>query len=232
MTMADGDEIELSETVVPERRLGRHVQHDARSRNFPAPTAPIADVMHSRHGAPFDQGQLGSCTGNAMAGALMTAPYYQSGRTLVESNAVQLYEQATLLDRVPGSYPPDDTGSTGLAVAKAAKRAGYISAYGHAFGLQHALGALTIAPVIAGISWYSSFDSPLPTGECPLTAGAHVRGGHEIELFGLNVEHKQIWAYQSWGPTWGGLGNGTFWFSYDTLTALLAQRGDVTAFTA
>jgi len=230
--MADGDVIELAESTAPGRRLGRHVEHDGRSRNFPAAVAPIADVKHVRHGKPFDQGELGSCTGNAMAGALMTAPYYKSGRTLVEASAVQLYEQATHLDRVQGSYPPDDTGSTGLAVAKAAKRDGYITAYSHAFGMEHALGALTLAPAIAGINWYSSFDEPLRTGECPLTTGATIRGGHEIELFGLNVEDQQVWAYQSWGPTWGGLGNGTFWFSYATFEQLLAEKGDVTAFTA
>ena len=97
--------------------------------------------------------------------------------------------------------------------------------------MQHALGALTLAPAITGINWYTSFDSPLPTGECPLTADATIRGGHEVELFGLSVEHQQVWAYQSWGPTWGGLGNGTFWFSYATFERLLAEKGDVTAFT-
>jgi hypothetical protein len=163
---------------------------------------------------------------------MMTEPYYTAGRALDEASAVQLYELATHYDRVTGSYPPDDTGSTGLAVAKAAKKDGYISAYTHAFGLDHALGALTLAPVIAGINWYDSFDTPHPTGECPLTAGATVRGGHEIELFGVDVENQRIWAYQSWGPTWGGLHNGTFWFSFDTFKQLLAEKGDVTAFTA
>jgi hypothetical protein len=230
--MADGDLIELPELIVAGYRLGRHIEHDPLSRNFPAAVAPIADVKHVRHGAPFDQGELGSCTGNAMAGALMTAPYYEATRILNEASAVLLYEQATHLDTVPGSYPPDDTGSSGLAVAKAAKREGFITSYAHAFGLQHALGALTIAPVIAGISWYTSFDTPLPTGECPLTPDATVRGGHEVELFGLDVENSQIWAYQSWGPSWGGLGNGTFWFSYATFEQLLADKGDVTAFNA
>jgi hypothetical protein len=222
---------EVPELPVPGRRLGRHVEHDPRSRNYPAPTLPVADVMHERHGKAFNQGALGSCTGNAMAGALMTAPYYRSGRTLHEADAVTLYEQATRLDKVPGSYPPDDTGSTGLAVAKAAKHDGYISGYSHAFGFDHALGALTLAPVIAGINWYDSFDEPLRSGECPLSAGASVRGGHEIELFGLDVEQQRVWAYQSWGQTWGGLGNGTFWFSFGTIRRLLAERGDVTAFT-
>ena len=230
--MSDGDVIEVAESVEVGQRLGRHIEHDARSRNFPAAVVPIVDTKHTRHRAAFDQGELGSCTGNAMAGALMTEPYYHSTRILVESNAVLLYEAATRLDKVAGVYPPDDTGSTGLAVAKAAKRDGYISAYSHAFGLQHALGALTLAPVITGINWYTSFDNPLPTGECPLPADATVRGGHEVELFGIDVENSQIWAYQSWGATWGGLGNGTFWFSYATFERLLAEKGDVTAFVA
>lgn len=230
--MADGDVFQISELVQAGRRLGRHIEHDPRSRNFPAATAPVTDVMHVRHGKPFDQGDLGSCTGNAMAGALMTAPYYEAARSLNEKSAVQLYEKATKIDQIAGSYPPDDTGSTGLAVAKAAKKDGYISAYTHAFGFQHALGALTIAPVITGINWYDSFDQPLDTGECPLSSDASVRGGHEVELFGIDTENQRVWAYQSWGATWGGLGNGTFWWSYATYQRLLSENGDVTSFTA
>ena len=223
---------QLPERGLPGSRLGRHVEHDPRSRNYQAQTAPLEDVKHHRHCRPFDQGELGSCTGNAMAGALMTDPYYKRGRSFHEQSAVTLYEQATHLDRIKGAYPPDDTGSSGLAVAKAAREDGYISAYSHAFGLEQALGALTLAPVIAGIPWYDSFDEPLSTGECPLTANAAVRGGHEIELFGLAVEDEQVWAYQSWGPTWGGVHNGTFWFSWKTFGELLDQKGDVTAFAA
>ncbi len=109
-------------------------------------------------------------------------------------------------------------------------RQGFITAYKHAFGLNHALGALVEGPVIAGVNWYDSFDQPTADGECQLTAGAQVRGGHEIELFGLEVEAQRVWAYQSWGPTWGGLGNGTFWFSWDTFNQLLHETGDVTTF--
>ena len=79
-----------------------------------------------------------------------------------------------------------------------------------------------------GIYWYTSFDSPLSSGECPLTPDATVRGGHEIEMFRLDVEQKRVWCYQSWGNTWGGLHDGTFWFSFDTLTRLLAEHGDAT----
>ena len=53
-------------------RLGRHVEHDPRSRAFSAGTAAFKTIRHLRHGKAFDQGDLGSCTGNAMAGVLIT----------------------------------------------------------------------------------------------------------------------------------------------------------------
>jgi hypothetical protein len=210
--------------------LGRHIDHDERSKNFPVAKAKagIKSARYKRHCPPYDQGDLGSCTGNAMAGVLMTEPFWSTGRLLTESDAVRLYAEATHLDRFRGSYPPDDTGSSGLAVAKAAKKEGWIPGYEHAFGLDHLLHGLSQRPGLLGIYWYTSFDSPLSTGECPLTPGASVRGGHEIEMFRLDVEKKRVWCYQSWGPTWGGLGDGTFWFSYQTLTRLLSEHGDAT----
>jgi len=218
--------------VIPEMpgpgRLGRQVEHDSRSWSYSAGTAAIKTVTHRRHGKPFNQGNLGSCTGNAMAGLLMTDPFWVKGRNLTEADAVALYKVATSFDNVPGKYPPDDTGSSGLAVMKAAVKAKYISGYAHTFSLEQLLGALTLGPGILGINWYNSFDSPKPDGECPLGAGAKIRGGHEIEMFGIDAAKKRVWCYQSWGPTWGGRKNGTFWFSWSTLGKLLGQKGDAT----
>jgi len=221
----------IPEQVLDGFRLGRNIDHDERSKAFPARTAALESAQHKRHGHVFNQGNLGSCTGNAMAGSLMTDPLYAAGRHLTEKDAVSLYEKATTLDPYPGQYPPTDTGSSGLAVAKAAKQAGYISSYQHAFGLQQALGALVVGPVITGVKWYTSFDTPEATGEILLTPDATVRGGHEFEVNGIDVEQKRVWCVQSWGPTWGGLGNGTFFMSFDTWGQLLGDQGDVTQFT-
>jgi hypothetical protein len=222
----------IPEIQVPGMRLGRNVDHDERSKGFPALTAALSTARHERRCPPFDQGHLGSCTGNAMAGALMTDPLYIQNRDLGEKDAVELYSEATRIDRFPGVYPPDDTGSSGLAVAKAARAGGYISSYRHAFGLQHALGALVVGPVITGVTWYSSFDQPLATGEVLIADGAYVRGGHEFEVNGIDVENRRVWCVQSWGPTWGGLGDGTFWMSWDTWDRLLQDKGDVVQFQA
>ena len=209
-------------------RLGRHVEHDPKSWAFSAGTAAIRTVTHKRHAKAFNQGELGSCTGNAMAGLLMTEPFWVRGRNLTENDAVALYKAATKLDSIGGSYPPNDTGSSGLAVMKAAVKAKYISGYAHTFSLDQLLGSLVLGPGILGVNWYTSFDGPRPDGECPLTPGATVRGGHEVELFGIDAAKKRVWCYNSWGPTWGGRRNGTFYFSWATLGRLLGERGDAT----
>jgi hypothetical protein len=218
----------IEEHAVAGRRLGRHVEHDARSRNYPASRAPkVVSVAHERRCAPFNQLALGSCTGNAEAGLLMTDPYFTAGRMLDEADAVTLYERATHFDRVKGVYPPDDTGSSGLAVMKAAQALGYITAYQHAFGLQHALEALVLGPVITGVSWYEGFDAPASDGT--VTISGSVRGGHEFEVVAIDADAQTVRACNSWGSDWGD--DGYFQFSWDTWDRLLHERGDVTTVT-
>jgi hypothetical protein len=219
----------ITEHAQPAHRLGRHIEHDQRSRAFPAARAPkVVSVAHTRHCPPFDQGETGSCTGNAEAGVLMTDPTFVTGRSLTEADAVVLYEKATHLDRITGSYPPDDTGSSGLAVMKAAKALGYITGYRHAFGLQHALEALVLAPVITGVSWYEGFDSPNSDGTVKISGS--VRGGHEFEVVAIDADAHTVRACNSWGTGWGD--HGYFQFSWDTWDQLLEERGDVTVVTA
>lgn len=209
------------------RRLGRHVAHDPRSRDFPAQEAPaVISVTHRTTALPLDQGQLGSCTGNAMTGLLMSQPFFNPARMLNETDALMLYSRATHLDRVRGAYPPTDTGSAGLFVAKAAKEKGWCSSYKHAFGLNHTLKALVLKPVIIGVDWYDSFDRPDANHFVSITPGASIAGGHEFLLFGINVEQRAVLAMNSWGTSWAD--RGVFRISWDTLAQLLAQQGDVT----
>lgn len=223
----------IEEHVIEGRRLGRHVEHDPRSRAyaFSQPSLVFSSVEHKRHGSIFDQGQLGSCTGNAMAGAKNTEPVYKSGaHTLTETGAKDLYSLATQLDGLTDGYwPPTDTGSSGLAVAKAAKQQGLIGSYKHAFNLDSALAALQLGPVITGVNWYEGFDEPDVNGLVKIAG--QVRGGHEIVARGMTPsgssdDEMLILLDNSWGSSWGV--SGRFMWTVATWRQLLDEQGDVT----
>lgn len=221
--------IHLDEQVVEGKRLGRHVNHDPRSRAFAyAATAPVlVTTYHERVVPIFDQGNLGSCTGNASTGALGTKPFFATlppGTTLNESVAVDVYSAATAIDGFDGQYKPDDTGSDGLSVAKVLKSRGLIAGYQHAFGLQQALAALQNYPVITGVPWYEGFDNPDSAGRVKISG--QVRGGHEFEVVGVDVENREVRAANSWGE--GYADKGYFTFSWDDWARLLGEQGDVT----
>ncbi|MDT5014694.1 MAG: hypothetical protein QOD39_854, partial [Mycobacterium sp.] len=126
-------------------RLGRNQWLDGRSLAYMVENSAeqMGRTYHSvqweRRLAILDQGQLGSCTGNAGTGALGTEPFYDAvGKDVLadaadaaanEEFAVQLYSDATALDPYPGTYPPDDTGSSGLAICKVLKARRTIRAY-------------------------------------------------------------------------------------------------------
>jgi hypothetical protein len=217
-------------------RLGRHIdRRDSFARRHidasQAPAPPTSTFNWQRLCPPFDQGALGSCTGNATAGALMTVPLHQPGWNFNETDAVKIYEQATQFNPPGEQYPPNDDGSSGPCVADALEKDGVVAKSVHATELTPMLGLLTLGPLILGLDSYTSFDTPLPSGECVLTPGATVRGGHEVEAFGVDPVTKMVWFYQSWGETWGGLGNGTFCLAYETLDHLFLEGGDATSFT-
>lgn len=230
----------IPERRVPGKPLGRHVHHDPRSRAYAyAPRADVKagvymSVKHTRHIPVLNQNDLGSCTGNACEGAIGTSGLYEAlpaalrpsitDDAACEAAAVQLYSRATQLDGIPGSYPPSDTGSDGLSVAKAAKEKGLISGYLHAFSLDAALRALEQQPIIVGIDWYEGFDNPGPSGLIQI-AGT-VRGGHEIVLDEIDATKKILWFTNSWGPSWGV--NGRANMSFTTLSKLLKRDGDAT----
>lgn len=214
-------------------RLGRHVKHDSRSLDYKFDGSGIAtaSIRHTRYIPVLDQGDLGSCTGNAATGNLGTGAFYAtipSSLTLDETEAVKLYSAATALDSYQGTYPPTDTGSDGLSVAKAAQKAGLISGYQHITSLADAIAALQLGPIITGVNWYSSFDNPSKTGKVSITKSAYVRGGHEFVLDEVDATNKLIGATNSWGESWGL--KGRFYFSFADYERLLAEQGDATVF--
>lgn len=220
------------------RPLGRTIDHDPRNRAHDVETrlanVPIRAVEWTRHSKILDQGTIGSCTGNAMAGWLGCEPHCTDPLRAAlydERLAVTLYSAATRLDRCPGHYDPadpdsQDTGSSGLAVAKAAKRAKLISAYTWAFSTRGLLRALQHGPVLVGSEWPAGFDEPDRYGV--VTPAGVSRGGHEYLVRGYRPDDGGGWLLcsNSWGPGWG-LG-GEFLMSLATWEWLRGLRADVT----
>jgi hypothetical protein len=225
--------------LTSDARLGRHVNHDPMSRLYPVTgSAPIVSVKHERHIPVFDQGNLGSCTGNAAVGCMATGLFYASvtHNSVIphylfdETGAVACYSDATVIDDAEGyvgQYPPIDTGSDGLSVAKALQAHGEISGYLHAFSLDAVLQALLTIPVIVGVDWFQDMFNPDAEGIVHPTGA--LAGGHQFVADEIDRNRDLIGFTNSWGNGWGPLG-GRFYMKTAEFGSLLAQNGDVTAF--
>lgn len=209
-------------------RLGRHVNHDVRSRQFAVRAGnPIVSVFHKPNNPiALDQGSLGSCTGNAAAKCLSTAPFIHD---LDEAEAVRIYSEATKIDPFDGVYPPTDSGSDGISVMKVCQKRGYITSYQWAFNLDQALSALMEKPGICGVEWREGMFNPDSRGRVK-PVGA-VCGGHEVTMIGYDKATEEGIFVNSWGPGWGvvvqGI-TGCFRMRIDDFSSLLATGGDVT----
>lgn len=226
----------IPEVVVPGKPLGRHVKHDSRSKAYRHQRrhdSDLVSVVHERLIPILNQGDVGSCTGNAECGALGCDPCFsaldgthqQASVKTGEPFALALYSSAETIDG-DGPYPPQDNGSCGLSVCQAAKTNGFISGYTHCMDTADVLDALQDYAVILGTNWYTSFDTPGPGGLIEITPGATVRGGHETLWRGIDVEAQTISGDNSWGTSWGV--DGSMSMSWATLTRLLAEQGDCT----
>ncbi len=217
-------------------RLGRNVNHDPRSKAYPVKLprrVPLQTVRHVRHVPIFDQGDLGSCTGNAALGCLGTGVFFATMDVAEteqwpwdQTGAVGVYAEATGIDPFDGTYPPTDTGSDGLSVAKVLKRAGLIAGYEHAFSLDQTLQALMSRPFITGTLWMSGMFDPDPEGIVHPTGRGE--GGHEYVGVGYDHERGLIWFANSWGERWGS--DGYFAMPVEEYGTLLDRMGDVTFF--
>jgi hypothetical protein len=188
-------------------------------------------VKWPRLGKILNQGDIGACTGFAMAGCLQCSPHSTSKERASEYDydyGMRLYSRATHLDKFAGHYPPDDTGSSGNAVAKAARGLGEITGYRWAFSTHGMLTALQRGPVITGTVWTDVMTRPDKHGF--VHARGSVLGGHEWLIRGCHLgstdDDRYLIADNSWGTGWGI--RGSFFVSLSDWEILRRQLADVT----
>lgn len=224
--------------------LGRRVEHDPRSRDFPvtAPTPAKLQTVYWGDSAPvLDQGNLGGCVGWTGADILNTDPYTpvrqtrNNGHFYTDKDGLAFYEAATRSDDIAGTYKPDDTGSSGLGLAKALKKLGLIDRYTHAFTWTQFLASIAVGPVALGTLWTNRMFTPDRNGVVHVgtLSDSTIAGGHEYMCRGINVEGSLLLCRNHWQPSWnpktlGPKMAGEFWLPVPDLRTLLANQGDVT----
>lgn len=230
--------------------LGRNREHDDRSLKFMAlpraATPKRIDTFFGSHAKPLNQEDVGSCTGNALTNFLNTdfarparAKVLKIGDVfLTEAKAVQFYSTATHIDNIAGSYPPNDTGSSGLAVAKAGVKLGWLQSYSWLFSFTSVQAMIEKQPFIVGTLWtnnmFNCVNGLIKVGSLK---ESNIAGGHEYFLCGINWTEEVFTFRNSWGDNndagWPGCKEGGYFaIKFKEFHTLLDADGDVTTLKA
>jgi hypothetical protein len=222
---------DLKVITVPQEdpRLGRNCVHDPRSRRFAfqATETPRRDItLRVYNPRPNPNQRVGCCTGVDAAVKANTAGNRVKGVVLGMDDALKVYSRATQLDPWPGSWEPDDTGSSGLAACQAQVEMGWIDRYEWIFsGTDGIYAALTQGrPVGVGTWWKARmFEIDKMSGLIDVS-GERV-GGHQYSIVGYRKRLDAFIGLCWWGD-WGMDAQGRFLIRRASLQDLLMDDGD------
>lgn len=193
----------------------------------------------------YDQGQLGSCTANAIAGAVEFDQMKQAETPFVPSRLFIYFNERTIEGTVASDagamirdgvksvattgycpeadWPYDITQfaaeppERSFADAKTHKVGSYLRV---ARDLDHMKSCLADGfPFVLGFSVYASFESAdvASSGIVPMPAsGESLLGGHAVLAVGYDDATGRFVVRNSWGPSWGQ--QGYFELPYEFLT--------------
>lgn len=194
----------------------------------------------------YDQGQLGSCTANAIAGAIQYDQIKNHNKYLFAPSRLFIYYQERALENSISS----DSGAMIRDGVKACSKVGacpeyrwpydinkfadnpnhaaYWSASVHKIqtyqSVNQTLTDIQVAlskgyPVIFGFTVYDAFESEqvAQTGELNLpTKGEQMVGGHAVLIVGYDNATQRFIVRNSWGDAWGAKGYFTMPYAYAT----------------
>jgi C1A family cysteine protease len=224
---------------------------DNRDFMFAAPVEDLASLPASVDLRPqcpkevYDQGQLGSCTANAIAGALEFEQLKQGLKTFTPSRLFIYYNERVIEHTVntdSGAQIRDgikSVGNTGAPpetdwpynipefAVKPAAPAYKDAPLGKALQYQRVpqiinqmKGCLASGnPFVYGFTVYESFETPevAKTGVAPMPAASEkVLGGHAVLAVGYDDASQRFISRNSWGSGWGMAGYFTIPYAYLT----------------
>jgi C1A family cysteine protease len=225
---------------------------DARDMLYAARlTGPLPAESDLRPSMPpvYDQGQLGSCTGNAIAGAMEYERDRQGLSDFIPSRLFVYYNERALEGTVssdsgavirdgikvvnsdgvcPETLWPYDVG---MFAVKPPKRC-YVAAETDKavqYEAIQTLGDLKDAiasnlSVVFGFTVYQSFESQAvaQSGVLPMPKkGEATVGGHAVVAVGYSDSKNQVIVRNSWGASWGD--HGYFYMPYQYMTGSTAS---------
>lgn len=224
-----------------EKLTTRHIQRYGWKPSLPDPRDLIADASAITIAAevdprkklpkPYDQGQLGSCTANAIAAAIQYDVTLSKAADVSTPSRLDIYYGER---KIEGSID-SDAGAYGRDGFKYAHTVGVIPEADWPYDIskfkqappadvahRHKIGAYKAVPrnqhsmmsvlsnrqtIAFGFSVFSSFESQevATTGIMPVPQqGEQMIGGHEVLMVGYLKAHKQhVLCRNSWGTGWG-----------------------------
>ena len=230
---------------------------DQRDHLYAAPPPIVGQLprcadLTSSCPAVYDQGQLGSCTANAIAAAIEFDRLKQKLPDVTPSRLFIYYNERAMENTVNSDsgaqirdgiksvsqqgvcpeqeWPYDISKLTQKPPAKAYQDALADRAVSYQRVLQDLTqlrGCLASGyPFVFGFTVYSSFETPevARTGHAPLPApGEQQIGGHAVMAVGYDDANQRMTLRNSWGPGWGLNGYFTLPYAYLSQSNLAAD---------
>lgn len=202
---------------------------------------------------PYDQGQLGSCTANAIAGALQFLEGKEGAPSPVMPSRLFIYYNERALEGSVGSdagaqirdgiktvvkqgfCPEDEWPYDTASFATRPSASCYADALKERVSRYLRLTPASVElltclasgyPFVFGFSVYESFESPsvTQTGVANLPGtGERLVGGHAVVAVGYDMGSGRFLVRNSWGASWGMAGYFTMPFQYLTDPMLAAD---------
>jgi C1A family cysteine protease len=205
---------------------------------------PKVDLRSQFPVPAYDQGELGSCTANAIAGAIQFAQIKENAKQFTPSRLFIYYNERVIEGTVPydsGAQIRDGMKSVSTigacpetdwpyAIDKFANKPQDPPSYKDApLGkvmlykrVVHNLAQMRAClasgfPFVFGFTVYESFETEqvAKTGEVPMpAAGEQVVGGHAVLAVGYDDPTQRFIVRNSWGTDWGIKGHFTMPYAY------------------